>query len=63
MSSSHLLIAIAVGLIFALIIYWWNPEALQNDINEPNLLYVFLIGLVIAALVFYFLRSNGFDLL
>jgi len=63
MSSSHLLISIAIGLIIALIIYWWNPEALQNDESEPTVLWVALIGLGITVVVYWFLKSNGYDLL
>ena len=62
MSSSHLLIAFAVGVIVALIIFWWNPESLQNDNGEPTILWVILIGLAVAVVVYWFLNANGYDL-
>lgn len=63
MHSSQLLIALAIGVIVGLIIYWWNPSALQNDTGEPNLLWVFLIALAIAVVVYWFLASNGYEML
>lgn len=63
MHSAHLLIAISIAVIIGLVLFWVNLESLQNDIGEPNLLYLFLIGAVAGIIVYLFLTSKGYHML
>lgn len=56
MKNTELIVAIALGVTAALILYWVNPEVTQNDIGEPNLGWVILLGAVVALLVWLFIR-------
>lgn len=64
MDSTILLIALAIGIIVGLIVYWANPTSLQDDsTGEPNLLYILLIVLVVVLLVYWFLSANGYEII
>ena len=63
MHSAHLLIAISIAVIIGLVLFWVNLESLQNDIGEPNLLYLFLIGAIVGIVVYLFLTSKGYHML
>lgn len=63
MNSGKLLVALAVGVIVGLIVYWINPSGLQNDIGEPNIWWILLIALLVAFIVYWFLSSLTYDML
>lgn len=62
MNSGKLLLALAIGLIIGLIIYWINPSGLQNDIGEPNVWWILGIVVVIALIAYWFLASFSYDM-